>query len=99
RDFMLERSMDDPLVIGRIFMPDNMKHLIYQGNLAYVTPPPSPEKPLRIKAAPSARKIETPEIPSSGQGLRPGFRSGDSLLGGSELGGSQCQDDAYAGEL
>ena len=79
-DFQLCDSIqEDPVTIGRIFMPTNLQKLIRHSNLAYITPPPSPEKPLRL-TTPAPKSTKTaPDLPSTSGGSRPGLRSGDSL--------------------
>ena len=69
--------MDDEERIGRIFIPNDLQKLVLHADLNWKTPPPSPEKTLRLPA-PSPKKISQ-DLPSTSGGSRPGLRSGDPL--------------------
>ena len=69
--------VEDEERIGRIFVPDDLRKLVYHADLNWKTPPPSPQKTLRLPA-PSPKKISQ-DLPSTSGGSRPGLRSGDQL--------------------
>lgn len=76
----LESTMEDPVTLGKIFQPQDLKRVILHSNLAYVTPPPYPEKPLRLTAPPSSsKKKPTPDLPQTSAGSCLGLRNGDSI--------------------
>ena len=66
--------------MGRVFMPQDMKRLVFNADLGFVTPSPSPEKPLRLPDPPKqAKQSSTLDLPSASGGSLPGLRSGESL--------------------
>ena len=77
---MCDSTQDDPVKIRRIFLPQDLHKLILHSNLAYVTPPPSSEKPLRLPTPALKSTKITPDLPSTSGGLRLGLRNGDSLV-------------------